>query len=139
MSDRAQYLLALFIEEHRAGTPVSTGRLAERLDRSAAAATEMIQRLDDDGLVSYEPYEGAALTGPGRERAATLHETYVVLSWFFRDVLDLDTYEREAREMADLVSPAVAECLVTLLFEDEADMPDASSATTLDRESFPDE
>ena len=114
----ARYLLALYIAEHRASPPISPGRIAETLDRSPAATTEMLQRLAADGLVAREPYEGATLTEAGRERAAELHETYVALSWFFRDVLDLDAYEREAMEMAGLVSPAVAERLAHLLFED---------------------
>ncbi|ELZ37919.1 iron-dependent repressor [Halorubrum saccharovorum DSM 1137] len=118
----ARYLLALYIAEHRESPPISPGRIAEMLDRSPAATTEMLQRLAADGLVAREPYEGATLTDAGRERAGDLHETYVALSWFFRDVLDLDAYEREAMEMAGLVSPAVAERLARLLFEDlEAD------------------
>ncbi|WP_200530356.1 metal-dependent transcriptional regulator [Halorubrum sp. LN27] len=114
----ARYLLALYIAEHRASPPISPGRIAEMLDRSPAATTEMLQRLAADGLVAREPYEGATLTDAGRERAEALHETYVALSWFFRDVLDLDAHEREAMEMAGLVSPAVAERLAHLLFED---------------------
>ncbi len=114
----ARYLLALYIAEHRASPPISPGRIAEMLDRSPAATTEMLQRLAADGLVDREPYEGATLTDVGRERAGELHETYVALSWFFRDVLDLDAYEREAMKMAGLVSPAVAERLAHLLFED---------------------
>ncbi|WP_123619455.1 metal-dependent transcriptional regulator [Halorubrum sp. CSM-61] len=114
----ARYLLALYIAEHRASPPISPGRIAGMLDRSPAATTEMLQRLASDGLVDREPYEGATLTEAGRARAGDLHETYVALSWFFRDVLDLDAYEREAMEMAGLVSPAVAERLARLLFED---------------------
>jgi DtxR family Mn-dependent transcriptional regulator len=122
MTQTAQYLLTLYIAEHQLSPPVPTGRIAEMLGRSASTVTETIQRLDDEGLVSYEPYEGATLTDPGRRRAAELHETYVALSWFFQEVLDLETYEREAMEMADLVSPSVADRLVNLLVEDgEAD------------------
>ncbi|WP_050032957.1 metal-dependent transcriptional regulator [Halorubrum halophilum] len=131
----ARYLLALYIAEHRASPPVSPGRIAEMLDRSPAATTEMLKRLATDGLVAREPYEGATLTDAGRERAADLHETYVALSWFFRDVLDLDAYECEAMEMAGLVSPAVAERLTHLLFEDaeidtEAHLDDLGASPT---------
>ncbi|OYR78992.1 iron-dependent repressor [Halorubrum sp. E3] len=113
----ARYFLALYIAEHRSSPPIRPGRIAEMLDRSPAATTEMLQRLAADGLVAREPYEGATLTDAGRDRAEALHETYVVLSWFFRDVLDLDAYEREAMEMAGLVSPTVAERLAHVLFE----------------------
>jgi len=114
----ARYLLALYIAEHRASPPISPGRIAEMLDRSSAATTEMLERLAADGPVDRELYEGAALTDVGRAGAEDLHETYVALSWFFRDVLDLDAHEREAMETAGLVSPAIAERLAYLLFED---------------------
>jgi len=141
----ARYLLALYIAEHRTSPPVAPGRVAETLDRSPAATTEMLQRLAADGLVvrvPYEgatltdagvPYEGATLTDAGRARASDLHETYVALSWFFRDVLGLDEHEREAMELAGLVSPAVAERLAHLLFEDldgEAQPDDSGASPT---------
>lgn len=111
MNNVTQYLLALYICEHRQDPPIRTGTVADRLDRTPASATEMIKTLADDGLVEYEPYNGATLTEEGRERAAQLHETYVALSWFFRGTLDLDDYEQQALEIAGTVSPDVAERL----------------------------
>jgi DtxR family Mn-dependent transcriptional regulator len=115
---KSQYLLALYIEEQRSPPPVSSGRIAERLDRSASTATEMFGRLEADGLLTHEPYAGATLTEDGRARAEELHESYVALSWFFRVVLELDDHEREAMEIAGLLRPAVAERLCGLVFED---------------------
>lgn len=119
-----RYLLALYIAEHRGEPPIPSGRVAELLDRSPAAATEMLQRLEADGLVVREPYAGATLTDGGRERAAELHESYVLLSWFFREVLGLDAHEREAMELAGLISPDVADRLVGLLSEGANLSPD---------------
>ncbi|QCC49050.1 metal-dependent transcriptional regulator [Halobellus limi] len=118
MTRKSQYLLALYIEEQRSPPPVSSGRIAERLDRSASTATEMFGRLEADGLLTHEPYAGATLTEDGRARAEELHESYVALSWFFRVVLELDDHEREAMEIAGLLRPAVAERLCGLVFED---------------------
>jgi DtxR family Mn-dependent transcriptional regulator len=115
VTGNARYLLALYIAEHRRSPPVPPGDVADLLDRSPAATTEMVQRLDDDGLVDHEPYEGATLTPAGREAAADLHETYVTLSWFFRDVLELEEPEREAMELAGAISPTVTERLVATL------------------------
>jgi len=75
----------------------------------------MLQRLNDQGLVVYEPYEGATLTDAGRERGTDLHESYVTLSWFFRSVLDLETHELEAMELAGVIDPSVADRLTTVL------------------------
>jgi len=115
MSGGDQYLLAVYIESQRSGTPVSSGAVAERLDKSPPSVTEMLQRLDDRGLVTYEPYEGATLTNAGREQATDLHESYVTLSWFFRSVLELETHESEAMELAGVIDPSVADRLTTVL------------------------
>lgn len=115
MSSEAQYLLALYILTHRREPPIPTSVAAEMLDKSPTSIMEMFQRLDRDGLVAYERYEGATLTELGREPAATLHEAYVTVSWFFRSILDLDAYEEEVMDLAGLISPTVAERLAMTL------------------------
>ena len=131
MSGAAQYLLAVYILDHRDDEPVRTSDVADTLDRSPGTVTETFQRLDADGLVEDDAYEGVTLTDAGRERATELHEAYVALSWFFRRVLELDDYEAEAMELAGLVSPDVAERLAdTLLAETDAPSPaDSESAS----------
>jgi DtxR family Mn-dependent transcriptional regulator len=124
MSSRSQYLLVLYIAEHREEPPISSGPVAEALDCSPATVSEMFRKLEEDGLVAYEPYEGAVLTEVGREEGARLHETYVLLSWFFRSVLDLDDHEQEAMEMAGIISRDVADQLVGMLPHGDR-LPDA--------------
>jgi DtxR family Mn-dependent transcriptional regulator len=120
MTEETQYLLAIYIAEEQRSPPVSFDTLGARLDRSPATVTEMCQRLDERGLVVYLPYEGVALTDEGTARASELHETYVTLSWFFRDVLDLEDHESEAMEMAGMVSPQVADRLAATLLAGDA-------------------
>jgi DtxR family Mn-dependent transcriptional regulator len=115
MSGADKYLLAVYIEFQRNGAPVASGAVANQLANSPPSVTEMLQRLDEQGLVRYEPYEGATLTEDGRGRAAELHESYVTLSWFFRSVLELETHEAEAMELAGVIDPSVAERLTTVL------------------------
>lgn len=118
MSGPSQYLLGLYIAEHRESAPVSPGVVAEMVGRSPATVIEAFRQFEDEGLLNYEPYDGATLTDAGRQRAEELHDTYVTLSWFFRSILDLDDYEAEAMEIAGIVSPDVAERLAsTLPFE----------------------
>jgi DtxR family Mn-dependent transcriptional regulator len=120
MTGGSQYLLALYIAQHRGDPPTSSGDVADLLDRSPPTVTERFQRLAEDGLVEYEPYEGATLTPEGEAAAEELHETYVTLSWFFRSVLELDDHEAEAMELAGAVSPEVADRLAfSLSREDE--------------------
>lgn len=115
MSGIDRYLLAVYIETQRDGAPVSSGAVADLLDTSTPSVTEMLQRLDGEGLVTYEAYNGATLTDDGQERAAELHDSYVTLSWFFRSVLELEGYESEAMRLAEVIDPSVAERLTTTL------------------------
>ncbi|QCS45025.1 metal-dependent transcriptional regulator [Natrinema versiforme] len=115
MTGAPHYLLVLYLAERRDSPPVSPGHVADAVDRSPAATTEMLQRLESRGLVTYEPYEGATLTPAGRDAAEELYETYTTLSQFFHDVLELDEYEREAMELAGTISPVVAERLESAL------------------------
>jgi DtxR family Mn-dependent transcriptional regulator len=129
MTEAAQYLLAVYMAEQDGETPVSPKRVADAVGRSPAATTEMLQRLDDRGLVVHEPYEGTELTAEGRETAADLHETYRTLARFFREVLDLEDPEGEAMELAGSVSSQVTERLAAVLLEgaDSRTSPDAVS------------
>ena len=95
MSRTALYLLAVYIESQQGDTPVSSGAIADRLDKSPPSVTEMLQRLDEQGLVVYE--------------------SYVTLSWFFRSVLELETHESEAMELAGVINPSVVDRLTTVL------------------------
>jgi DtxR family Mn-dependent transcriptional regulator len=124
MSNKPEYLLAIYIEENRGTPPVSFDRIGERLDKSPATVTEMCQRLDDEDLLRYDQYRGVTLTDRGTEIAASHHERYVILSWFFRSLLELEDYEREAMRMASAVSPEVANRLAaTLPYTDHSDTP----------------
>lgn len=119
MTGASQYVLVLYVAERRRPAPIPSGEVAEAVGRSPAATTEMLQRLDDRGLVTYEPYEGATLTDGGRETAEELHETYGILSRFFRDVLELEGYHEEAMQLAGTVSPTVADRLASILPPEE--------------------
>ncbi|MGQ4557028.1 metal-dependent transcriptional regulator [Halobellus sp. GM3] len=107
----AQYLVVIYALEEMEGPPVRSGRIARLVDRSPSATTEMIQRLAENGLVEHEPYTGVELTEEGRERAAGLYETHVTFCRFFRDVLELDDYAREALLLAGVVDREIAKRL----------------------------
>lgn len=115
MTGRTLYLLGLYILENREAPPVTPGDVAEMFGRTPATVIETFREFEDEGLLTYEPYEGATLTETGRERARSLHESYVTLSWFFRSILDIDDHETEAMEMAGVLSPDVADRLAATL------------------------
>lgn len=107
MSMVNHYLLTVYELTETAGEPVSTGRIASSVGRSPAATTEMVQRLETQGLVDHEPYEGVRLTAAGRDRASELFDRYETVCRFFDEVLDIDDHRREAAAVVGTVSPAV--------------------------------
>ncbi len=63
------YLKAIYKLSGNEKEFVSTSKLAETLNTSAASATDMIQRLGKKGLVHYHKYQGVS-TSPSGEKAA---------------------------------------------------------------------
>ncbi|MDF9745528.1 metal-dependent transcriptional regulator [Natrinema salsiterrestre] len=133
MTDASQYLLVCYLAAEDGAESVSPGYVADELDRSPAVATETLQRLAEEGYLTYEPYDGATLTASGRETAAELYESYAVLATFFRDILELEDPEREAMALAGSVSTLVTERVADTLLEtedaDSVDVPARQSTT----------
>jgi DtxR family Mn-dependent transcriptional regulator len=50
-------------------TPVPVTRISEQLRISTVSASEMVHRLQDQGLLTHTPYKGALLTERGSRRA----------------------------------------------------------------------
>lgn len=49
MSGADLYLLAVYIESNRGGTPISSGAVADRLEKPPPSVTGILQRPDDVG------------------------------------------------------------------------------------------
>lgn len=67
--------------------PISA--LAERLGVSAVSATEMVHRLQDNGLLNHRPYKGILLTGDGRRQATEVIRSHRLWECFLADHLGL--------------------------------------------------
>jgi DtxR family transcriptional regulator, Mn-dependent transcriptional regulator len=63
--------------------------LSEKLRVSPPSVTEMIKKLADDDLVTYEPYKGVLLTGKGMARAQNVVRKHRLLERFLHDSLGL--------------------------------------------------
>lgn len=71
-------------DEH---VPISL--LAKRLGVSTVSATEMVHRLEDQGLVEHTPYKGIFLTGDGNRRATEVIRSHQLWECFLADHLRL--------------------------------------------------
>tara|TARA_B100000029_G_scaffold396939_1_gene395077 strand:+ start:2196 stop:2861 length:666 start_codon:yes stop_codon:yes gene_type:complete len=97
---------------------VIQARIAERLDVSRPAVSEMIKRLESEGLVITGEVE-IALTADGQELANQVVRRHRIAERFLTDVLELNWTDahHEAGKWEHVISPVVEDALVTLLGE----------------------
>ncbi|MCC6750941.1 MAG: metal-dependent transcriptional regulator [Deltaproteobacteria bacterium] len=96
-------------------SPVKTSRLAEALDLSPAAVTEMLKRLEEQKHVTYRPYRGVALTRRGRERALLVLRRHRLWEVFLYRVLGMPW--PEVHEHAERLEHATDDLLANFLDE----------------------
>lgn len=72
----------------REAEPVPLSALAEWFGISPVSVNEMVRKMADRGLVSYEPYRGVSLTPQGRSRAETMVRRHRLWERLLTDVLD---------------------------------------------------
>ena len=93
--------------------------IAARLSISQASVTNMVQKLDAEGLLKYEKYRGLVLTTAGEELARNITHRHQLLSDFLHLLgLDPQTIHHDVEGMEHHVSPATVhaiECLTSHL------------------------
>lgn len=74
-----------------------TGRVAELLHIKPPSVTEMMRKLEGEGLVEYEPYHGARLTPQGEKIAAELRRRHGIIARFLQLIgVSSETAEQDA-------------------------------------------
>lgn len=91
------YLLKTALLEE-AGQYVPLPQLADELGVSPVSANEMCRKLQDQGLLTYQPYKGVALTAAGQEVAARVIRRRRLWEVFLVERLGLSV--RDAEEAA---------------------------------------
>lgn len=129
MNTADQYLKTVYLVQQSEDGPVSTGALADRLGVSPASATEMIGKLEDNGFVEHEKYTGATLTDDGIRRARDALQTYCILERFLANVLEVEDYREEARQLEPVIDDTVAERL-DMIVDREPQCPDCFDPET---------
>ena len=102
------YLKAIYKLEERDGSPpVSTGDVAQSMEVSSASASNMIKRLDELGFLTYEAYEGATLTDPGRTVALEVIRHHRLLELYLKEVMGFSW--DEIHEEAEILEHHISE------------------------------
>ncbi|MFB6354105.1 MAG: metal-dependent transcriptional regulator [Halobacteriales archaeon] len=115
MNTADQYLKAIYLVQRAEDGPAATGAVADRLGVSPASATEMIGKLQAESLVEHEKYKGVDLTDEGIARARAALSTYCIIERFLGDVLDVEDFRAEARELESVIDETVADRLDTII------------------------
>ena len=68
---------------------VNTGELAQKMGVSAASTSAMFKRLQNRGLINYNPYEGVDLTANGKEIALHVLRRHRIIERFLTDTLNI--------------------------------------------------
>ncbi|MFK7850174.1 MAG: transcriptional regulator MntR [Akkermansiaceae bacterium] len=86
--------------------------ISEKLGISQASVTNMIQKLDGEGLVKHEKYRGTVLTEEGLRIAGAIVERHETLTRFLRLFgLDEETIYRDVEGMEHHVSRPTLEVI----------------------------
>jgi DtxR family transcriptional regulator, Mn-dependent transcriptional regulator len=110
-----EYCEAIF-ELREDDVRVIQARIAERLEVTRPAVSEMIRRLDDEGLIAVESGT-ISLTERGEELAQTVVRRHRLAERFLTDVLGLSWAEahHEAGKWEHVISPTVETAMSRLL------------------------
>jgi DtxR family Mn-dependent transcriptional regulator len=127
MNTANQYLKAIYLVQEMEDGPASTGAIAEMLDVSPASANEMVGKLEEQELCSHEKYKGVELTEEGIVRARDAIQNYCIIERFLIEVLEVEEFRAEARQLEPVIDETVAERLDTII-DRQPQCPDCFSA-----------
>jgi Mn-dependent DtxR family transcriptional regulator len=89
--------------------------IAQGLKISQASVTNMVQRLDSDGLLKYEKYRGLVLTTAGETLARNIARRHQLLSDFLQLLgLDQRVIDHDVEGMEHHISPATLRAIEAL-------------------------
>jgi DtxR family Mn-dependent transcriptional regulator len=124
-----QYLKAVYLVQEQEDGPASTGAIADMLEVSPASANEMIGKLEDRGFADHEKYKGVSLTDDGILQAREALQTYCIIERFLWEVLEVEEFRTEAKQLESVIDETVAERLDTIIDRQDC-CPDCFDAET---------
>jgi Mn-dependent DtxR family transcriptional regulator len=100
------YLKYIYLLAQRNHAPAKTGEISKYLNVAPSSVTEMLERLEKDGLVKYRKYQGATLAKRGRDLAVKILRRHCTMEYFLVQALNVPEgrYHDEACEMEHVLS-----------------------------------
>lgn len=90
LSPSIQMYLVTILRLRRDNDPVPISELAQELAVSPVSANEMSRKLQEQGMLTYQPYRGVALTAQGEQRACYVLRRHRLWEVFLVDELGMD-------------------------------------------------
>lgn len=99
------------------GLEVSNSALAHHLSVTPASATNMVKKLAELGLVTYEPYQNVELTQSGQKVALEVLRHHRLLELYLHDKLNLpwDQVHAEAEKLEHVLSETLEDAMAAAL------------------------
>ena len=88
-----EYVETIFVLQNRNGN-AKTGRISSHIGIKPSSVTEMLQKLQEEEYIQYEPYKGARLTETGKTLAHELLSKHKIIA----DFLEIIGVQRELAE-----------------------------------------
>jgi DtxR family Mn-dependent transcriptional regulator len=97
---KEDYLSTIYKHRDSDGT-IKSNQIAEQLDISGAAVTDMLKKLSKDGYVDYKKYKGIRLTKVGEEYAMNMVRRHRIWEVFLHQVVGIpwDKVHSEAENL----------------------------------------
>lgn len=118
------YLKAIYkLESALDGKGVPTSKLAKEMDVANASVTNMVKRLSDLGMVTYESYYGSKLTNAGRKIALEMIRHHRLLELYLAEMLGYswDQVHDEAEKLEHHISEQFEDKISELLNDPKFD------------------
>jgi DtxR family Mn-dependent transcriptional regulator len=118
------YLKAIYkLESTLDGKGVPTSKLAKEMEVSNASVTNMVKRLSDLGMVTYESYYGSKLTDAGRKIALEMIRHHRLLELYLAEMLGYswDQVHDEAEKLEHHISEQFEDKISELLNDPKFD------------------
>ena len=117
------YLKAIYKLQPPSGGTVSTSALADELGRSAAAVTNMVKSLAENGHAEHVPYHGVRLTRTGEQAALRIIRRHRVIELYLIEKLGYrwDNVHAEAERMEHAASDELVDRMAAALGDPDFD------------------
>jgi DtxR family Mn-dependent transcriptional regulator len=112
------YLVSLaMLAESGIPCPIPLPRLAEEMDVQTVSANQMVRKLAEEGLITYQPYKGVSFTDKGQHAVSLILRNRRLWEVFFVERLNFTPSEADALacRMEHITQPEVASRLAAFL------------------------